>query len=250
MTILALDACSSAAAGGLDKLAIHEIGADGAAKDVSTLQASALKSGAWSASAARVDFVNGSDRPAWWIAGQSGYDRNAAGQTIKNGLEIVREYTNADGKPLDKITVGQEIEVHLKIRATGEDEVSDVAIVDLLPGGFDPVLADPPAAHAPHGGDEADADSGDDGDADKPQWRSPVGLSASSWKPEYADIREDRVVIYGQVATDVREFVYRIKASNVGHFIAPPAYGEAMYDRRVQAQSPGGATLTVVPAGG
>ena len=240
MTILALDAYSSATAGGLDKLAINEIGAGGAAKDVSALQANLLKSGTWSANAARLDFVNGSNLPAWWIASQSGYDRGASGKAIRNGLEIVREYTDAGGKPLDKITVGQEIEVHLKIRAIGDAEVDDVAIVDLLPGGFDPVLTSPAAgAHA------ADSD-----DADETHWRSPIGLSGSSWQPEYADIREDRVVIYGAASADVREFVYRIKATNVGHFVAPPAYGEAMYDRRVQAQSPGGAALTVAPAGG
>ena len=53
------------------------------------------------------------------------------------------------------------------------------------------------------------------------------------------------MVIYGTATTDVREFVYRIKASNAGRFIAPPAYGESMYDRRLQAQAPGGSTLTV-----
>ena len=81
----------------------------------------------------------------------------------------------------------------------------------------------------------------------KPQaFRSPVGLSTSTWQPEYADIREDRVVIYGTATPDVREFVYRIKASNAGKFIVPPAYGESMYDRSVQARSPGGSVLTVV----
>ena len=34
-------------------------------------------------------------------------------------------------------------------------------------------------------------------------------------------------------------------AGEPGRFIAPPAYGESMYDRRLQAQAPGGTTLTV-----
>jgi uncharacterized protein YfaS (alpha-2-macroglobulin family) len=46
----------------------------------------------------------------------------------------------------------------------------------------------------------------------------------------------------------VQEFVYHIKAGSSGKFIAPPAYGESMYDRRVQARAPGGVTLTVKPA--
>ena len=77
-------------------------------------------------------------------------------------------------------------------------------------------------------------------------WRAPIGLASSTWKPEYADIREDRVVIYGTATTDVREFVYRIKATNAGHYIVPPAYGESLYDRSVQARSAGGATIDVV----
>ncbi|MGS0894645.1 MG2 domain-containing protein [Burkholderia stagnalis] len=242
MTILALDAYATSNAGQLDRLAIDELRAGAAPKDVSTIQSNLVRSGTWAAGAARVDFVNGSSLPAWWIASQSGYDRGASTQAVRNGLEIVREYTDTNGKPLDKVTLGQEIDVHVKIRATGAASVGNVAIVDLLPGGFDPVIAPPPAT------DAQDGDSGDGGAsapvADAP-WRSPIGVAGSTWQPEFADVREDRVVIYGTATTDVREFVYRIKASNAGRFVVPPAYGESMYDRRLQAQSPGGATLTV-----
>ena len=195
-----------------------------------------MKTATWGAAATRVDFVNDSRLSAWWIASQSGYDTGASTKTIRDGLEIVRDYTDTDGKPLGKITLGQEMDVHLKIRATGDANVGNVAIVDLLPGGFDPALTQLPSV---------DADSGDDAAAAGTQWRWPIGVAGSSWQPEYADVREDRVVIYGTATTDVREFVYRIKASNAGRFVVPPAYGESMYDRRVQAQSPGGAMLTV-----
>jgi uncharacterized protein YfaS (alpha-2-macroglobulin family) len=60
-------------------------------------------------------------------------------------------------------------------------------------------------------------------------------------------VREDRVVVYGFANPDVQEYIYRIKASTSGKFIAPPAYGESLYDRRVQARAPGGTTLTVKP---
>ena len=203
---------------------------------------------------------------AWRVTSQSGYDRGVPDKAIKNGLEIVREYTDVNGKLLDKIKVGEEIEVHVKIRATGDQSVNNVAIVDLLPGGFDPVIEPLPATDASaetsngsgsgtdQGGQSADQ-SGDtsnrDGDrassdAQSAPWRSPIGLPTSTWRPEYADIREDRVVIYGTATPDVKEFVYRIRASNAGHYIVAPAFGESMYDRRIQARSPGGAALTVV----
>lgn len=255
MTVLALDAYASANANGLDKLAIDEIHADGSAKAISTLQGNLLQSGSWSAAAAKLRFINGSSLPAWRVTSQSGYDRSVPDKAIKDGLEIVRDYTDANGKPLDKITLGQEIEVHVKIRATGDAAVGNVAIVDLLPGGFEPVIEPPPAASPAQDpsagqGDQGDqtnqGDQSDNSDAKPAPWRSPIGLSSSTWQPEYADIREDRVVIYGTATSDVKEFVYKIKASNAGTFIVPPAYGESMYDRRLQARSPGGATLTVV----
>ncbi|MBF5012387.1 alpha-2-macroglobulin family protein [Burkholderia pseudomultivorans] len=245
MTILALDAYAASNAGQLDRLAINEIRAGAATKDVSSIRANLVRSGTWAAGASRVDFVNGSALPAWWVASQSGYDRGTSKQAIRNGLEIVRDYTDTNGKPLDKIVLGQEIDVHLKIRATGSASVGNVAIVDLLPGGFDPVIAPPPATDAQDGSNGDGGDGGASAPAADAPWRSPIGVAGSTWQPQFADVREDRVVIYGTATSDVREFVYRIKASNAGRFIVPPAYGESMYDRRLQAQAPGGAALTV-----
>ncbi|PKB89759.1 hypothetical protein A8A01_11930 [Ewingella americana] len=56
------------------------------------------------------------------------------------------------------------------------------------------------------------------------------------------------MVIYGSASTDVQEFVYQIKATNTGSFLIPPAYGEAMYNREVQALSVSDQKLVVVPA--
>jgi hypothetical protein len=89
--------------------------------------------------------------------------------------------------------------------------------VDLLPGGFDLVI--PPQASA--GG--------------------PCAFCIQpSGNLSYADPREDRVVFYIQLNRDVQEIVYRIKATNVGTYTVPPAYGEAMYDRGVVARSVAG----------
>jgi uncharacterized protein YfaS (alpha-2-macroglobulin family) len=115
-------------------------------------------------------------------------------------------------------------------------------VVDLLPGGFDPVLRTPPAT-ADTSDDDEYADGGDDAQA---QWTSPLGLDSSSWHADHADVREDRVVIYGSVSSDVREFVYRIRATNAGSFRIPPAYASAMYRPSVQAESPAAGVLTVV----
>ena len=247
MTIYALDTYAMQAADQLDKLAILAVGADNSARSIAAIQGNLVQSGSWDANARKLRFVNRGTLPAWHVATQGGYDRSAPAAAIKDGIEVSRDYTDAAGKPLTQIVVGAEIDVHVRIRATGEKGVGDVAIVDLLPGGFEPVLAPPPEP-AP----ASDANAEGEGDAESGQpsqpvaWRSPIGLTTSTWQPEYADIREDRVVIYGTATPDVREFVYRIKATNAGKFIVPPAYGESMYDKRIQTRSPGGGVLTVV----
>jgi uncharacterized protein YfaS (alpha-2-macroglobulin family) len=221
MTMLALDAYAATNASMLDKLSVNEVHADGSLKSIAAVQ-SLVRSGDWSAAAEKLRFVNGSTLPAWFVVDQGGYDSDMPKNAIKNGLEIVRDYTDTKGKPLDRITVGEEIDVHVKIRATAGKGFGDVAIVDLLPGGFDPVIQ------------YSDDSSGS------------IRATGSTWTPTYTDVREDRVVIYGSATPDVQEFIYRIKAVAAGKFVVPPAYAESMYDRRVQARAPGGDLLVVV----
>ena len=247
MTLLALDAYAAQNATQLDKLGIGAVQPDGSVKPIAAPQGNLLQAASWTSAATALRFSNGSSLPAWYVASQGGYDSAPPSQAIKHGLEIVREYTDTQGKPLDKLSVGEEIDVHVKIRATGGQDVDNVAIVDLLPGGFDPVIEPPaPVTDQQQGSGSSQTDEGGDSTVKASAWRSPIGLSSSSWQPDYADIREDRVVIYGTATPDVREFVYRIKPTNAGRFIVPPAYAESMYDRSLQARAPGGEVLTVL----
>ncbi len=194
----------------LDKLGIQEVHADGSVKSIASIQGNLLQAGSWDASASKLRFINQSTLPAWHIASQGGYDRTQPATAIKNGIEVVRDYTDAQGKPIDTVTVGDEIDVHVRIRATGADGIGNVSVVDLLPGGFEPVIEPPPAATDQQSADSSDSSNSDassngndaaDADNDNkpatPAWRSPIGLSQSTWQLDYADIREDRVVIYG-----------------------------------------------------
>lgn len=241
MIIIALDAYANLAVADEGKLALLEVHKDGASTNIGTSKGSVL-SGAFTAAASALRITNESDLMAWYSVSQSGFDQEQPDQEIKDGFEIVREYTGTDGKSLAKITLGQEIDVHLKIRRTRNDDVYNLAIVDLLPGGFEPVLNLPPTAVETEAADNAHSDSEDL--SKQPAWRAPVGLASSTLNPEYVDTRDDRVVIYTNATNNVREFVYRIKATNAGNFIVPPAYGESMYDRTVQARSLAG-TLSV-----
>jgi alpha-2-macroglobulin len=49
------------------------------------------------------------------------------------------------------------------------------------------------------------------------------------------------------LTSGVQEVIYRIKATNIGTYTVPPAYGEAMYDRNVVARSIAGNIEVVKP---
>jgi uncharacterized protein YfaS (alpha-2-macroglobulin family) len=74
----------------------------------------------------------------------------------------------------------------------------------------------------------------------------PVGLpDKSDWTPSHVDVREDRVILYGDAGRNAGTFVYRVRADSAGTYHVPPAYAEAMYTRSVFGLSRG-ATLEVV----
>ncbi len=209
---------------------------------------------------------------------QSGFDLGLPSEATKQKLEVFREYLGADGKPLTQVKLGDEVEVHVKLRSLSNATLWNLAIIDLLPGGFEVVVQPPPSAGDPEeeekedksedgsgeghegGGDEGEHEGegdhearGSDGDSDSPPARrvhpSPAALPfakpSSSWQPEFGDVREDRVILYGSVGGDIKEFVYTIKATNLGTYTVPPLQGEGMYDRAVLARALGG-KLTVV----
>jgi len=264
MIILALDAWAKEGAAVVDKLSVGSVAKDGTVTPIGKPDGVILDA-KFGAGAQRLRLVNDADSTGWYAVTQAGFDRAPSTQVRKEGLEITRTYTDTKGSAISKVSVGDEVDVHVRIRATRDGGVSNIAITDLLPGGFEPVLdsqAPPsPDDQAAPSSDEATSDteggdaetsSEDDSESDAnatddstPAWRSPIGNPNSTWKPEYADVREDRVVVYGYASTDVQEFIYRIKATNAGTFVIPPAQVESLYDRGTQATAPGGGKLTV-----
>ncbi|KEY59377.1 alpha-2-macroglobulin [Serratia sp. DD3] len=245
MSILALESYSAQlaaqAASSTETLTITQTGKSGAVDpQVISSVVGLFAKGQFSADAQAIRFANASEAPAWYVVTQAGYDLAAPQKAITRGLEITRDYTDEQGKPVTQVTLGQKINVHLKVRANSKQGQNNLAIVDLLPGGFEVVQQTAP---------EPAGDEGEESESTQGGWQSPLAATGSTWAPDYSDIREDRVIIYGSATTDIQEFIYQIKATNTGSFVIPPAYGEAMYDREVQAMSVGSGKLVVVPAG-
>jgi uncharacterized protein YfaS (alpha-2-macroglobulin family) len=176
-----------------------------------------------------IKFANGSDLPLYYSWAEQGFERSLPTQAVSHGLEIFHEVLDAKGQPITRAKLGEEVTVRVRVRSLDRNSIDNVALVDLLPGGLEPVLQ-----------------AASDEDADTPIWQRRLG-GGGSWRVNYADIREDRVIFYGSVGKDLVEVTYKARAANTGDFSLPAAYGEAMYDRRVFARSAGGRFEVVKP---
>jgi hypothetical protein len=247
--ILALDTYASASVNsGAQNFSIAEVLKDGKLNPLS-LPAGLMPRVNLSDAATKVQLGAEGDLTAYYLINQSGFDRALPTTEIKNGLEVVREYTDLAGKPVTQVKLGEEIEVKVKMRAL-KDPLYDVAIVDLLPGGFEVVAesrASAAALQTPREGEAPAEGEGEGEGGEEARYKAPIGGPKSTWNAEYVDIREDRVVLYGYVEKDAKIFVYRIKATNTGSFVVPPTFAESMYDRSIQARSLGGRIVVEKP---
>jgi alpha-2-macroglobulin len=245
--VLALDAYASAAAtAGAPKFGAAANLAD-QSRQLLALPAGLFPAVAVPATARTLDFTSDSALRSYYLVNQSGFDRQPPTQAISKGLEITREFLTADGKSVDKVKVGDEVTVHIRFRTLDHRTLDDAVLVDMLPGGFDLVIPNvAPEAQlllrssgaedgAGAGTGEGDTDS--EGDGEQEECACQFLLTRPRGFPDFADLREDRVVLYGSATDQVQEFSYRIKATNAGTFLVPAAYGESMYHPQVKARS-------------
>jgi uncharacterized protein YfaS (alpha-2-macroglobulin family) len=193
----------------------------------------------------------GAGAPAWYVLNESGFDRVPPKEAQANGLELIRDYLDDKGQPVTQLKQGQEVTVRLRMRALQGGAFGPVAIVDLLPGGFEAVMQTPAPAPvvAEEGEDDSECEEEDcEGGSEDAGEAPPIPVLAlpdSTLPTEHVEVREDRIVVYGFAYNGVAEFKYRVRANNVGTFVVAPIYGEAMYRPRVYAQGGPAGTLTV-----
>lgn len=221
-TVLALDAMArTMGSSPLGKLAAEQVNAQGAAAALA-LPSNIMPRVDIPPGAVRLKLSSEGKLPTYYAVTQSGFDRTPSALELKAGMEVVREYLGADGKPTTQAKVGDELTVRLSLRGLGTTPaaslVHSVALTDLLPGGFEPV-----------------------------QNRDEQGAASTVSGPsmEFFDVREDRVVIYSHASANAQTYTYRIRATNAGEFNVPPAYAESMYERSKRARSVAG-RLTVL----
>lgn len=235
-TLLALETYAGATTGAEAALGIAEVLRDRSVRAL-TLPSGLLPKTEFSEQATALRFTNRSELNAYYLIEVSGFDRNPPTAAIKNGIEVTRDYLDASGKPITRIGMGDEIQVRVKLRSLQRDFIPSVALVDLLPGGFELVV--PQATTEDQLIEASESSRGMGARGAYRGWECTwcVRTNASL---QYADLREDRVVFYVNATKEAAEIVYRIKATNAGTYVIPPAYGEAMYDRSIVGRSAAG----------
>ena len=141
----------------------------------------------------------------YWSA--FGIQRDSFIEEYERELQVRRRYFNKDGEELTGTFVhGDLIVSEITVKALTAN-LENVVVVDMLPTGFE---------------------------IENPRLESRAGipwLKAQGFKPDYIDIRDDRLIFFGTFPRQrERKFYYALRAVTQGEFTLPPIAAEAMYD--------------------
>lgn len=151
--------------------------------------------------------LSSAKEPVYFTISRSGFDKKADIKELVSGLQVTKNIFDDSNSPVTRVSLGDEVLVEINIQAKDGKNHQNVAVVELLPGGFEPVL----------------------------ELKEGNNVELSS--VEYFDRREDRIVFYMSASDATRTIRYRMKAVNKGSFILPGVFAEDMYDVKVRAHS-------------
>lgn len=181
------------------EITIQEKLADGSMKPLPTINSQYLLVN-FDDDAKQIQFINPGNAQYFYQIRQSGFNALLPTQTQNNGIEVFREYRDANKNTIQQTGLGNDIEAHIQLRSLSDKSYSNVAIVDLLPGGFEV-----------------------------------VPNSISQGNCDYVDVREDRVIFYCTANSSAEELSYKLRADNKGDFTVPPIFAQSMYNPTVQS---------------
>ena len=152
---------------------------------------------------------------AWYQTIETGFAKTLPEKPSAVHVEVVRELVDAAGQPVTQSKLGETLFAKLTVRNLTKTALPNLALTELLPGGFE---------FAPPG----EPDSLRPGLATRPG-------------TDYIDVREDRALIYlGLGAERALTLQYALRPTCAGSFVVPPAYAEDMYEAKVRANSAAG----------
>ena len=148
----------------------------------------------------------------------SGIPNGSVVKEFDQDFMVRRRYLKDNGEPIMDNTFkhGSMVVAEVKIKSLNVD-LENVAIVDMLPAGLE---------------------------IENPRIESRAGIpwvTDQQFRPDYMDIRDDRLVFYGNFrrGTEVK-FYYALRAITQGEFTLPPIAADAMYDPTKSSVASGG----------
>ena len=156
---------------------------------------------------ARVQLTVKGEGSCYYYWSAFGIQRDSFIEEYERELQVRRRYFNKDGEDLTGTFVhGDLIVAEITVKALTAN-LENVVVVDMLPTGFE---------------------------IENPRLESRAGipwLKAQGFKPDYLDIRDDRLIFFGTFPRQrERKFYYALRAVTQGEFTLPPIAAEAMYD--------------------
>ena len=133
------------------------------------------------------------DTPLYYTIVQRGFTTSESDKS--NGIDMIREYFDVDGNRISASSLGDTVIVKITARARSTNFIPNIAIVDLLPGGF-----------------IAEEITGD---------------------ATFSEIREDRVIIYTDLSRHDASFTYRATPTAAGEFAIPQIWATSMYNPEI-----------------
>jgi uncharacterized protein YfaS (alpha-2-macroglobulin family) len=158
---------------------------------------------------------------AWYQTIEKGFAKDLPEKASSTHIEVLRELLDESGHPVTQGKLGETLIAKLTIRNLTKTDMPNLAITEMLPGGFE---------FAPPG---------------EPDSLRP-GL-ATRQGTDYIDVREDRALIYlGLSAERSLTLQYALRPTCAGTFVVPPPYAEDMYEAKVRANGAVG-KLVILP---
>ena len=156
---------------------------------------------------ARVQLAVKGEGSCYYYWSAYGIQRDSYVEEYEREIQARRRYFNKDGEELARQFVhGDLIVAEITVKALTAN-LENVVVVDMLPAGFE---------------------------IENPRLESRAGipwLKAQDFKPDYLDIRDDRLIFFGTFPRQrERKFYYALRAVTQGEFTLPPITAEAMYD--------------------
>ncbi|MDD2941540.1 MAG: alpha-2-macroglobulin [bacterium] len=140
---------------------------------------------------------------------ESGYDKTSPEKIINQQLTIGRQLLDEKGNEVQQI--GLEDKLHIRLALHPDKAMNNIAVVVLVPGGFEIDITDQGLA----------------------QRKSLPIKDKPLWQPDYIDVQEDRIVMFGAFDGSEKYFEFRLKPLNAGTYQVPSLFAEGMYDSEV-----------------